>query len=348
MGAKTENHAPLESEDLAVGYHVKGQPDRLVAKDLNLQLVPGEFVCLLGPNGVGKSTLIRTLAGMQDPLRGCIQISGSKVSDMNAKERARSVSVVLTDSLPHGMFDGYSVVALGRHPHTSWTGGLGAEDKRKINWALEAVGATPLARRQISELSDGERQKIMIARALAQETNIMLLDEPTAFLDLPRRVELMRTLRDLARKERLCILLSTHDLDLALRSADRLWLLTGEGRLTTGMPEELALQGEIARTFASDEVDWDAEQGAFRMHPETCSMVSLEGTGHALVWTRRALTRIGYEVVENGQIPELRIRIEGESRWMVSYKETRLSFDSLGSLVEGLLNFRPAKAGKTL
>ncbi|MDQ8187532.1 ABC transporter ATP-binding protein [Pelagicoccus sp. SDUM812002] len=331
---------PLEAIGLSVGYEVKGQAARHVASDLSVQLKAGEFVCLLGPNGVGKSTLIRTLSGMQKPLAGRIRISDTEIEQMSPKEKARAVSVVLTDSLPQGMFDAYSVVALGRHPHTSWTGSLGDKDRARIEWALKAVGATELAYRQVSELSDGERQKVVIARALTQETNLILLDEPTAFLDLPRRVELMRTLRDLARVEGLSILLSTHDLDLALRSADKLWLLDGAGKLTTGMPEELALDGCIASTFTSNEVDWDSEQGAFRMHNHTCATVSLEGNGAAAVWTRRALTRIGYEVVDNADASKLRIRIvetDGDLNWDLETNGEVSRKPTLQSLVRHLL-----------
>lgn len=338
---------PLQTKGLRVGYKVKGKGDKVVASGLDLELSRGEFVCLLGPNGVGKSTLIRSIAGMQDALEGSIRISGTNVADMTPKDKARAVSVVLTDSLPSGMFDGYSVVALGRHPHTSWTGGLRRQDKERISWALEAVGASSLAHRQVSELSDGERQKIMIARALAQETQIMLLDEPTAFLDLPRRVELMRTLRDLARREGLCILLSTHDLDLALRSADKLWLLGSHGALKTGMPEELALEGDIASTFASGEVDWDQEQGAFRMHRNACSNVFVKGGGAELVWTRRALARIGYEIVESEGESKLRIQVE-ENCWKVRYGSDSFACANLSDLVERLLglNHEGGKAAR--
>ncbi len=332
---------PLAAQSLSVGYEVKGSPPRYVARDLDLDLEPGEFVCLLGPNGVGKSTLIRTLAGMQKPLSGSIRISDIPTNDMTPKEKARAVSVVLTDSLPAGMFDAYSVVALGRHPHTGWTGSLGEKDRARISWALRAVAAEPLASRQISELSDGERQKVMIARALAQETGLILLDEPTAFLDLPRRVELMQTLRDLARREGLSILLSTHDLDLALRSADKLWLLSEGGALKTGMPEELALAGEIASTFASDQVDWDSEQGAFRMHRHACATVVLDGTGAAAVWTKRALSRIGYEVVASDSASNLRIRIEengSRTTWQLEGSQDSKQFASIQDLVSSLLS----------
>lgn len=333
--------AVLVGEALSIGYEGKkrGASTRVVAEGLDICLRSGKFVCLLGPNGVGKSTLLRSLAGMQEPLNGRIQLCGTDLEALTPKERARLVSVVLTDTSPSGMFDGYSVVALGRHPHTGWGGSLKARDRERIEWALQAVGAQDLARRQVSELSDGERQKVMIARALAQEAGLMLLDEPTAFLDLPRRVELMRTLGKLAREEGLAVLLSTHDLDLALRSADELWLLGTDGKLSVGMPEELALSGKIASVFSSREVDWDPSQGAFRMHRESCASIGLVGTGASEVWTRRALARIGYEVLDTegsqGQIVEVR-DADGGNEWILRGSGRESRFATLSELVEGL------------
>ena len=202
MGAQVK----LKAKQLSIGYqHSAGET--IVTSGLDCSIRGGEFVCLLGTNGVGKSTLIRTLAGMQKPLAGELRLSGKAMSDIAPRERARAVSVVLTEAMPSGMMDAYSLVSLGRHPYSGWFGGLTAQDRERIEWSIDAVGAKPLANRQVSELSDGERQKISIARALAQEAKLMLLDEPTAFLDLPRRVELMSILRDLAHRENLALLL---------------------------------------------------------------------------------------------------------------------------------------------
>ena len=236
----------LTATKLSIGYSHRGQ-ETCVAEALNLALNAGEFICLLGPNGAGKSTLIRTLAGMQAPLSGSLKLQNQTFHSISPRERARMISVVLTEALPVGMMDAYSLVALGRHPYSGWLGGLNQHDKERIKWAFKAVGAEGLEGRQIAELSDGERQKISIARALAQEAQVMLLDEPTAFLDLPRRVELMTILRNLAHREQMGLLLSTHDLDLALRFADRLWMITTDGQLIQGYPEELAMSGEFAR-----------------------------------------------------------------------------------------------------
>ena len=300
MGAQVK----ITAKQLSIGYqHSKGET--IVASGLDCSLRGGEFVCLLGPNGAGKSTLIRTLAGMQKPLAGELRLSGKVMRDIAPRERARAVSVVLTEAMPSGMMDAYSLVSLGRHPYSGWFGGLTGQDRERIDWSIDAVGARPLANRQVSELSDGERQKISIARALAQEAKLMLLDEPTAFLDLPRRVELMSILRNLAHQENLALLLSTHDLDLALRFADRVWLMTPEGNLLQAAPEALALNGKFAEVFATENLDWDVSTGSFCAHPAACLKVRLEGQGIEQVWTQRALERLGFGIGQDNHIPKL-------------------------------------------
>lgn len=334
--------AILSTQDLKIGYHIRKHPERVIGDKLNLSLKPGEFVCLLGPNGAGKSTLIRSLCGIQKPLGGYIRMGDILLDRMTPRERARNVSIVLTDALPVGIFTAFSLVALGRHPHTKWSGGLSDRDREQISWALDAVNAGSLAERQVSELSDGERQKVMIARALAQEAKLMLLDEPTAYLDILRRVELMRTLRDLARKEGLAILLSTHDMELALRCADRLWLFSENGELTTGTPEHLALSGQIANVFTNEALDWDAEHGNFRLHREACLYVKLEGKGHAAIWTTRALARLGYGITQDADRAEFRIFIGGGPRgpiWSVNYQGDTTQFSTLDEFCGWLSGF---------
>ncbi len=336
MKTKVDSQFPLQANDLSIGYSQKGHHSRTVASNLNLKLNQSEFVCLLGPNGVGKSTLIRALAGMDKPLKGNVQIAGSDIRDLTPKERARQISVVLTESLPIGMFSADAIVALGRHPHTNWTGTLSEHDRKRIAEALHAVEGEALAKRQVSELSDGERQKIMIARALAQEASIMLLDEPTAFLDLPRRVELMLTLRDLTRRKGLSILLSTHDLDLALRCADKLWLFGKDNNVIEGIPESLALDGSIETVFGSENLDWDAEHGSFRMHRNPCTSVWIEGKGTALAWTRRALARIGYGLADSRENSQFIVTISGDPQnleWIATDHDLGHHFNSIESLV---------------
>ena len=326
----------LTATNLSIGYSVKGQ-NTCVAEKLELALNAGEFVCLLGPNGAGKSTLIRTLAGMQAPLSGALKLQDQSFHSIEPRERARMISVVLTEALPLGMMDAYSLVALGRHPYSGWLGGLNHSDKARIAWAFAAVGAQGLEARQIAELSDGERQKISIARALAQEAKVMLLDEPTAFLDLPRRVELMSILRTLAHREQMGLLLSTHDLDLALRFADRLWIITAEGQLIQGYPEQLAMSGTFARVFANENLDWDAERGAFRTHPHPCLKAHINGEGLYAIWTRRALERLGFGIAESDEKSALRIQVfdtHDGTEWSVARNGNQTTHTSIGQLID--------------
>lgn len=281
----------LQCQNLTIGY-----PQRAVYQDLTLSFFAGELVCLLGPNGAGKSTLMRTLAGMQAPLAGHVCLLGDDIQQLDVRDIAQRLSIVLTERLTPAFMTGYELVALGRHPHTDWTGAFTRTDHEMVHWAVAAIGAQDLARRPLHQLSDGERQKLMIARALAQDPQALLLDEPTAFLDLPRRVEAMHLLRQLAHQHQRCILLSTHDLDLALHYADRICLMPKGGTLQLGAPEDLVLNGAFAQAFASDEVYFDSQMGAFRSHQQYERQIELVGLGLRAQWTQRALERAGYQI----------------------------------------------------
>ena len=328
MGA----HIKITAKQLSIGYQ-RSTGETIVASGLDCSLRGGEFVCLLGPNGAGKSTLIRTLAGMQKPLAGELRLSGKVMRNIVPRERARTVSVVLTEAMSSGMMDAYSLVSLGRHPYSGWFGGLTGQDRERIDWSIDAVGARPLTNRQVSELSDGERQKILVARALAQEAKLMLLDEPTAFLDLPRRVELMSILRNLAHQENLALLLSTHDLDLALRFADRVWLMTPEGNLLQAAPEALALNGQFAEVFATDNLDWDVNSGSFCAHPAACLKVRLEGQGIEQVWTQRALERLGFGIGQDNEEAAFSLKVN-KNLWEVERFGLNQNFEDIESLIE--------------
>ena len=301
----------LTLEGLAIGYRSKGK-ETVVASGIDLTLREGELVCLLGPNGAGKSTLMRTVAGMQPPLAGRVLVDGEDIHEMPARERAKRLSVVLTERVEAGLLTAYSLVGLGRYPHTNWSGRLSDLDHQVIRESIERVGAQELAHRYVSDLSDGERQRVMMARALAQEPRMMILDEITAFLDLPRRVDVMRLLRRLARETQRAILLSTHDLELALRAADRVWLLPKGGTLVTGAPEDLVLSGAFEAAFASEGVDFDRARGAFQVHRRFVGEVELLGDGLLRHWTTRALEREGVHVWEGaGDAPSIQITVPG-------------------------------------
>jgi iron complex transport system ATP-binding protein len=288
----------LHTGDLKIGYKGKARKNTVVAEHINVDLHAGELICLLGPNGSGKSTLIRTLAGVHPSLEGDITLFDHPLDQLSSKEIARRLSTVLTERVTVGNLSVYNLVAFGRSPYTGWLGSLSKEDEEKVRWAIEATGLVDFVNRDISKLSDGERQKVMIARALAQDTSVILLDEPTAHLDLPNRVEIIRLLRKLAHETGKGILLSTHELDLALKAGDRIWLMNREKELFKGVPEDLVLNGTFEEVFKRDSFDFDIETGSFKIHQHNGKKVSLSGDTIPVFWTRRALEREGYHVTE--------------------------------------------------
>jgi iron complex transport system ATP-binding protein len=324
----------LQTRDLRIGYRNRRRADKVIAADLNLNLDSGRLVCLLGPNGAGKSTLMRTLAGMQAKLGGKVLLEGSEVSTLQPEMLAKKLSIVLTERVNAGLLSAYALVALGRYPYTDWRGRLTEADETIVQRALVAVGAEGLAASPVSELSDGERQKVMIARALAQETPLMMLDEPTAYLDLPHRVEIMQILRRLAHDRGRAVLLSTHDLDLALRSADEIWLMTN-GRLFSGAPEDLVLSGAFAEAFASQGVSFDTLSGAFRMEQAHKGKVDVVGEGVDAVWTVRALERVGYQVHLGRNGSPLWVTCQ-ENCWYLATEDGRSEYHSLADLAAAL------------
>lgn len=218
----------LSFADLSTGYG-----NRVVSFGLTAGLCVGKVTCLLGPNGAGKSTLLRTIAGYQKPLAG-------KMDEVSPE----TLGVVLTERMDAMGLSVREVVAMGRHPYTGYFGRLSTEDEQVVDKAMNLTHTKEFANRAFQSLSDGERQKVMIAKALAQETPIILMDEPSAFLDFPSKVKLMLLLRDLAHKQGKAILLSTHDVGIALKTADVLWLMQ-DGGMTIGTPQELQEAGAI-------------------------------------------------------------------------------------------------------
>ncbi|MBS9389680.1 MAG: ABC transporter ATP-binding protein [Dolichospermum sp. LBC05a] len=307
----------LKTHNLTIGYKTSQKTIRNVAANISTSLQTGELVCLLGPNGAGKSTLLRTLAGMQPPIAGEVKLLEDDIYKLPPQELAKRLSLVLTEKIDVGMLSAYALVAMGRYPYTDWWGKLTSEDEDIINWAIKSVGAVNLAPRNVSELSDGERQKIMIARALAQSPMVMLLDEPTAFLDLPRRVEIMQLLRQLARDTNQAILLSTHDLDLALRLADKIWLLGINGILHVDAPEDLILSGAFADTFRSEGVEFNIFSGEFHLHTPYKGEINLIGEGIAAIWTIRALKRVGFTVLEGSKSTQITVEVISSSEQFV-------------------------------
>ena len=304
---------------LSIGYRGKHSV-KCVADGISQAIHSGELTCLLGENGAGKSTLLRTLSGFLSPLAGEISILGRPLSSYKERELATVIGVVLTEKNNLQNMTVRELVGMGRSPYTGFWGRLSADDRRKVDDALSLVGIAALSDRMVQTLSDGERQKVMIAKALAQETPIIFLDEPTAFLDYPSKVEILHLLHRLSREMHKTIFLSTHDLELALQIADRLWLMPhrsdpekrgsaggpaggsaggqevghGGGRsVTVGTPEDLSLDGTLDMFFRRKGVAFEKQTGLYRIEPEYRAEVRLTGDPVACEMVRKALRRNG-------------------------------------------------------
>ena len=277
---------------LVTGYRGQGH-DTVVSGPFSAELHSGELTCLLGPNGAGKSTLLRTLSAFQTPLRGDISIVGRSLDSYSETELAKVIGVVLTDKIGVNNMTVAQLVGLGRSPYTGFWGTLGDDDREVVDEAMTLVGIAELRDRAVQSLSDGERQKAMIAKALAQQTPVIFLDEPTAFLDYPSKVEIMRVLHSLSRSGGKTIFLSTHDLELALQIADCIWLMDKKLGIVTGSPEDLSLNGSMSRYFERDGIRFDMDAGVFHIDYRPGCSVKVTGCGARYNMVRKALLRNG-------------------------------------------------------
>lgn len=334
----------LVTRGLQTGYRSGGKKI-LVSEQLpELTVKAGRMICLLGPNGSGKSTLLRTLAGLQPALGGEVAVGGK--TGLSSAGLARQISLVLTDRVGGSNLNVSSLVALGRYPWSGWLGVLTEVDRDIIRRSIAAADIGDLLERKVHTLSDGENQKVMLARALAQDTPVLMLDEPTAHLDLPSRIRLMRLLHRLAREMNKGILLSTHELDLALQVADEVWLLQSAGPLHKGAPEDLVLGGVFEAAFEKEDVHFDRGTGVFRIHPEGSRRIGLTvtataGSRLAAFWTRRALQREGFSIVEEETGDAIVVAERGNRPiWILGAGGVSQEFDSIAELLEALNHLR--------
>ena len=326
----------ISAQHLDIGYHTGREGVKRVHTNLDIKLYPGELTCLLGANGAGKSTLLRTLSGAQPPLSGSVCINGRPLKEIDRHTLSQTIGVVLTDKTAIGGLTVREVVALGRQPHTGFFGILSAHDKHIVDEALNACGIADKGTRYMASLSDGERQKVMIAKALAQECPIVLLDEPTAFLDIVSRIEVMSLLHRIATEHHRAILLSTHDIEQALVLSDRLWLLSREKGLTSGVTEDLILSGCLDTLFPHSDIHFDPLHGSY--YPTVHRHKSVTVVCHdetLLHWAINLLNRNGYGATLDNTSPSHTI-LRIESRNLIHWQEgaTTTTLHSFEELVQ--------------
>lgn len=282
----------IELQNLSIGYITKKER-KVVAEGITANIQSGELTCLLGANGIGKSTLLRTLSAFQPKLAGEVFVQGKEIASYTEKQLSKLLSVVLTEKCDVKNMSARELIGLGRSPYTGFWGTLTEDDKQMVDKAISLVKIESLANRMVDTLSDGERQKVMIAKALAQDTPIIFLDEPTAFLDFPSKVEIMQLLHRLSRETNKTIFLSTHDLELALQIADKIWLIDKQSSVTIGTPEDLSLSGKLSSFFARKGIIFDEESGLFRVENAYNRQIRLTGHGQLYTMVRKALLRNG-------------------------------------------------------
>ncbi|HNV49323.1 MAG: ABC transporter ATP-binding protein [Bacteroidales bacterium] len=292
----------IELNGVDIGYLTGHDKSGVLHQDINLELNLGEFVCMIGPNGAGKSTLIRTISGLQKPLKGNILLDNRNIYQTPPAFLARLISVALTAMVEISNASVYDMVAYGRSPYTNFFGKLSKHDHVIIEKSLESAGIAHLASRKFDTLSDGERQKVLIAKSLAQETPFIFLDEPTAFLDFPGKVEIMQLLREAAWIHGKSILLITHDINLAIQFADRLWLMARHKPIITGIPEDLVLTKKIGLFFDKEKIKFEVEHGNFIFETNLKGKIILSGQGITHNWTAKALRRKGFEVIAGSEV----------------------------------------------
>lgn len=292
----------IKVADLSTGYQGK-KGTTVITRDVNASLYDGELTCLLGPNGAGKSTLLKTLTAFLPPVKGEIFIEGKSLADYTDAELAKEIGVVLTERLAVDNMTVDELVGMGRSPYTGFWGRMTDDDHRIVNESIDLVGIGSLRGRMVQTLSDGERQKVMIAKALAQQTPVIFLDEPTAFLDYPSKVEMMQLLQRLAREQSKTVFLSTHDLELALQIADKVWLIDKQHGVSIGTPEDLALKGDMSRYFHCEGVTFDIESGLFKINHKMHKSVRLAGKGAEYNMVKKALARHGIDVADDEGAP---------------------------------------------
>ncbi len=325
-------------DTLDIGYK-SGRNAKVILSGLAATALRGELIAVIGKNGSGKSTLLRTIIGIQPPLGGNVLHEGRNIFDFSRIELAKKVGYISTEHVRTTHMSVYDLVALGRFPYTNWTGRIDRINHRKIVDAIENARLESLSSRYVSELSDGERQRAMIARLLAQDTGLMVMDEPTAFLDIGSKFEILHLLHNLAKEGGKTIIFSTHDLQMAIGQADKVWLLTDK-TLIEGAPEDLMIGGEFEHIFDSSTVRYNSDHGTFSFLSAEKGSIFIEGEGILRHWTGKAIDRIGYNVSGSMTDPYLIIPSGNCRNWRLVRRGITTEYSSVYELIGGINNLK--------
>jgi iron complex transport system ATP-binding protein len=318
----------LKADELSLGYR-KGSNTNVIAENISFSLEKGKLTCLLGPNGVGKSTLIKTIMGQIPALKNQIYLDEKPTQSLSAKDLSKRIAVVLTEKISSANLTVGQVVALGRIPHTGWLGNLSPVDQQKVDNSIHSTHISYIQNRPLSELSDGQLQKVMIARALAQDGEILILDEPTAHLDLINRFEIMHLLRNIAKLENKAILVVTHDLDIAIDTADEFWLMQCGLPLVCGSPEDLILQGQINLLLPNESLHFDKINGKVQ-ESAVFDYPPIDGPEEIVKWVKLALRKNQI----NADRISISIKVEGEkTSFHLKSDDEIFKFETISSLI---------------
>jgi iron complex transport system ATP-binding protein len=331
---KMDQAAILSVSSLKIGYR-SGKKEKVLLTSLNANAGRGELIAVIGRNGIGKSTLLKTLTGLHPSLGGDIIFSGKNIRDYSRMELAMQVGYLSTEIVKVSNMKVYDLVALGRFPHINWLGKIDQENHEAIIDALKKTSMSKLSDSFVSEISDGERQRAMIARILAQDTSIMILDEPTAFLDIGSKYEILHLMNILSHKSGKTILFSTHDLNIAISQSDKIWLIL-EDKLLEGAPEDLLMDGAFDHLFDSSPVRFDSANGTFSFINEIKNKIYIEGVGIRRQWVEKAIKRAGFLPSDLKTLPYIIIPENNKNEYQLSTQDSVRYFGSIYELVRYL------------
>ncbi len=326
----------LSFSDLEIGF-TSGKFRHVLLPPLHGSAAKGELIAVIGKNGIGKSTLLRTFAGLQDVIAGKLTIDDRNIDDFSRLQLSSKIGYISTEIIKVSNMRVYDLVSLGRFPHTNWLGRIEAADHNMIMEAISKTGMMEFIDRPVAELSDGERQRAMIAMVLSQDAGIMIMDEPTAFLDISSKYEIIHLMNELTINRHKTVIFSTHDLATAVSQADKIWLLKEQG-LTEGAPEDLMIEGSFETLFDSKNVVFNSNDGSFTLRNEEKGRIIVRGEGSKRYWTEKALVRAGYGIVESEPAIEVEVPSSSNSTWKCRINGLSGEFDSVYGLVNWIRN----------